>query len=138
MRCGDCGFELFHPLGETAMVVASLYDDGRFPGRLIVALKPHFEHLDEVPAAIASAFLSDLQAVARELRAVTGSSRVNLAVLGNAEAHVHAHLIPRYSWAEDLPRKSPWDDPRPHYPLEDRASMVELLRSSLTSLSPTR
>lgn len=127
--CYECGFDLWLPIASVGSCQIGLYDDARFPGRLIVSLIDHYEHLEEAPAEVASAFIRDVQWSAKVLREVTRSDRVNIAVLGNQEPHVHAHLIPRIPAREPLPRHSPWADPRPITKLSstDRFRLLEQL-----------
>jgi len=132
--CGVCGFELWNPISPTSALAVSelsLYDDARFAGRSILRLREHEESLDQLSPELASAFMADIQKVSRALRKVTGSERINVAILGNTVPHVHAHLIPRYAGDEQYPGKSPWDDPRPKATLQkDRRVelMIELAR----------
>lgn len=91
---------------------ADFYPDGRFPGRLVLMLEEHFDHLHEVPDELLFQFMSDVKRANKLLMELDDVRRVNVAVLGNTKPHVHAHLIPRYP-GEALPDKSPWNDPRP-------------------------
>lgn len=104
-----------------------LYSDARFPGRSIVSLRDHYDRLEDVPELTAQAFMKDIQKSSRLLREITGAERVNMAILGNSEAHVHAHLIPRWPARELKPGSSPWDDPRPRETLEKNLKQ-DLLR----------
>lgn len=135
MKCSTCGFELYYPLGSTATAWISLYDDGRFPGRLIVALKDHYDHMEEVPENLFARYMKDITVLSRELKEILGSPRINMAILGNTVEHVHAHLIPRYPLAEEKPNKSPWDDPRSHSELADRNAIMRLLKENLSLIN---
>lgn len=118
--CHECGFELYHPLPTKLTVShAGIYSDARFPGRTILVLDEHHEHLDEVPAKILAEFVNDIATFSSWLRTMPGVERINVSILGNAEPHVHAHLIPRRPSTEPEPKRSPWDDPRPRQPLTD-------------------
>ncbi|QFG67335.1 HIT family protein [Ornithinimicrobium pratense] len=85
---------------------------------MIVGLRGHYDHFDELPVEVAAAFMVDVQRISGILRKGLGAHRVNVAILGNQEPHVHAHVIPRYSVREPLPKKSPWQDPRTREVLE--------------------
>jgi diadenosine tetraphosphate (Ap4A) HIT family hydrolase len=113
------------------------YDDSRFPGRLILSLEEHFEHIEDVPEDLANLFMRDIQQLARDMRTALTVDRVNVAILGNQEPHVHAHLIPRSPSAEPLPNKSPWNDPRPKNQLPEN-ERLELISSLTTRLLRTR
>ena len=47
--CHSCGFELYHPVAESATTRLGLYDDARFPGRCILMLQAHYTSLEQVP-----------------------------------------------------------------------------------------
>lgn len=65
-----------------------------------------------------SQFMLDAQKAIQAIKKATGVDRVNFAVLGNTESHVHAHLIPRYPNTEMFPNSSPWNDLREKKSLE--------------------
>lgn len=115
--CTQCSFELWTPLASAGPVLVGLYDDGRFPGRLIVSLVEHYDHLEDVPADEVGVFMQFVQDVARAQRSALKAVRINVAVLGNQVSHVHAHLIPRRS-TDARPMHAPWEDPRPRQRLE--------------------
>jgi diadenosine tetraphosphate (Ap4A) HIT family hydrolase len=123
--CKECGFDLWLPVGDLQQSTLGLYDDARFPGRCILALHTHYEHLEDVPANLLKRFTEEIRLSVRVIKEVTGTERVNVAILGNRDSHVHAHLIPRYPDDEPLPSNSPWDDPRP------RAKMAPIDRDHL-------
>lgn len=83
-----------------------------------MSFNTHYDHLEDMTSEHLEAFMDDVTAATKAIKHVTGSGRVNFAVLGNAVSHVHAHLVPRYPEQEELPHKSPWDDPRPHSNLD--------------------
>ncbi len=111
--CQQCGFDLYLPIADLRSSTLGLYDDGRFPGRSILALSEHAEHLDMLAPAVLNRFMTDVKLSVRVIKRTTGVERVNVAILGNRDNHVHAHLIPRYPMHEAKPDSSPWDDPRP-------------------------
>lgn len=113
-RCDTCGFELWTPIAALRVSHVGLYDDARFPGRLIVSLDEHREHFDDVDADLLAAFMADLQDASLVLRKTLDDvARVNMAVLGNKVPHVHAHLIPRRVREHNF-GVSPWEDAVAH------------------------
>jgi diadenosine tetraphosphate (Ap4A) HIT family hydrolase len=116
-RCGDCGFTLWRPLWRFPHTALGLYDDARFPGRCLLALRDHAVHYEELPAPRVAALMQDAARVGSVLRKVVGADRVNYAVLGNTEPHVHVHLIPRLDRIDPVPRRPPWEHPDPVVPL---------------------
>lgn len=135
-RCQGCDFALWIPLARLSVSNVGLYDDARFPGRLIVTLHDHYEHLDEVPDELMMAFTNDVRACSSILRAELTAKRTNVAILGNREAHIHAHIIPRIGELEPLPREAPWRDPRPRsdMPLGQRSKVIQVLTEALEAL----
>ena len=97
-----------------------LYDDNRFPGRSLLSLNEHYGDLADLSDELLHDYMRDLRDVRTAIRKVTGADRINYAVLGNAEPHVHWHLVPRYPEREPLPNRSPWQDPRSITKLSDR------------------
>lgn len=127
LGCPHCGFTLWVPIAESCHTTLGLYDDSRFPGRSIIRLKDHFEDLSDLPPDTLIGFMRDIQIAQRAIQSVTRSARVNVAILGNREHHVHAHLIPRFPHAEEFPDCSPWNDRRPKKSLG--AKKIHSLRS---------
>jgi len=128
--CSVCGFDLFIPIGPLSVTYVGLYNDARFPGRCLVALRDHEDDFTTMSAERAHAFSDDIQVMGSVIQRVIGADRMNYAMLGNAVPHVHAHLIPR--WRTDpLPNKAPWADPRPlsTLPEDEMRRIVEALRA---------
>lgn len=119
--CSVCGFAVRQPVAVLSASNAGLYPDSRYPGRVILSLRPHYEHLDEVPAPLAMMFLADVARVSRALRGVPTITRANVSVLGNREPHVHAHIIPRRD-TDTNPGKAPWDTDAVNVGLSDEDS----------------
>jgi diadenosine tetraphosphate (Ap4A) HIT family hydrolase len=133
--CSVCGFTLWTPIAKLGISHAGLYDDARFPGRLIVSLDEHYEHFDEADPGVLAAFMADLKVASLVLRKMSNVDRVNIAVLGNKDPHVHAHVIPR-RLDDANPGVSPWEDAPPHrkLPAEDRIMYVGMLRQGFDNL----
>jgi diadenosine tetraphosphate (Ap4A) HIT family hydrolase len=136
VKCGDCGFEIYLPLLQSGVCVLGLYDDSRFPGRCILSLKDHFEHLDEVPAGVLREFNANATAIGRTMREKSLAIRVNYAVLGNEHPHVHMHIIPRRS-TDQIPNRPIWEHPEKAGGLAtvEKDHLIEVLRSRLLESS---
>jgi diadenosine tetraphosphate (Ap4A) HIT family hydrolase len=72
---------------------------------LLLTDRPGVERLSELPRAARSDFLegtADLaEAVERACRAADPAfRRVNIEILGNTDAYLHAHVWPRYGWED--------------------------------------
>jgi diadenosine tetraphosphate (Ap4A) HIT family hydrolase len=133
VTCGTCGFKLWLPVARLQVATLGLYDDARFPGRALLMFDDHVEHLEDVSPEQACAFLEDARAAARAIKLTARSPRVNYAVLGNTQPHLHWHLIPRQPRSEPAPQRPPWEDPRPLEPLgaDDVTRFLERLRDAL-------
>lgn len=133
--CVSCGFALWIPVASLSVSKVGLYSDARFPGRLIVSLDEHLEHYDEASADVLAAFMSDLQVASRVLRKMAGVERVNIAMLGNKEPHLHAHVIPRRV-GDDNYGVSPWENAGPYSKLApaDQTIVIDLLNQGFDEL----
>jgi diadenosine tetraphosphate (Ap4A) HIT family hydrolase len=135
--CKECAFDVWLPIVELETSTLGLYDDVRFPGRCLLVYHEHVEHLTELTTAAACAFFEDARTAASAILGITGASRMNYAVLGNTEPHLHFHLIPRIVASDPVPTRPPWDHPEQRAPMEPQK--IESLRSRLrAALSPER
>ncbi len=133
--CRTCGFELRRPFAELPSSWLAIYSDARFPGRCILLLKQHYEHFDAVPGRIAEQFTRDMQAAGGAIMRATGALRMNYALLGNSEPHLHCHLIPRQI-GDPVVREPPWLHPERESPLTE-ARHVELEQAIRVALGAT-
>lgn len=133
--CG-CGFMLWNPITKSELSSLGLYDDARFPGRCILRLNAHYDSLEDLSADVLMSFMRDVQRSISAIRAATGAARVNVAILGNRDPHVHAHLIPRFPDEERFPDCSPWNDLRQKVNLsaESRTALMDSILQSLNTL----
>ena len=131
--CLGCDFALWVPVFAFRTSTLGLYNDARFPGRCILALNKHYDHWEDVPSTELNELVLESQRAMRAITEVSGAARVNLAVLGNTDSHVHFHLIPRFPDTEPNPKKSPWDDPRPRSKMSDTRvqKLTQQLRHAL-------
>lgn len=134
-KCPTCGFSLWNPIAELKVSALGLYDDSRFPGRCILVLHEHAEDLIEMSLDLARAFVSDTQIAARAIQKVAAAKRINYAILGNVESHIHFHLIPRLWPGDPIPEKSPWAHPLPklQLPPNEVARLVTSIRSAVAT-----
>ena len=121
--CPECQFELFHYVGTVNSCPVGIYSDARFPGRLILVLPHHAEHLHTATQQDLDVFWEAVTQISRTLESIPEVTRTNVAVLGNQLPHIHAHIIPRRS-TDDMPHKAPWEDTRAKEPLHPK--QVEL------------
>ena len=109
--------------------------------------RPAAERLSDLPAVERRAFLGSMDLLGQAVETVCGARdpqfrRVNLEILGNADAFLHAHVWPRYEWEPPelvtrpvwLHPAERWSDPVSRLGPEHDSLRVELTRA-LTRLS---
>jgi len=70
--------------------------DQRYRGKTVIVTREHVTDLLEMPEARALELYADVRNVARATRLALAPARLNYALLGNQEPHVHWHVIPRF------------------------------------------
>jgi diadenosine tetraphosphate (Ap4A) HIT family hydrolase len=130
--CPTCGFELWLPLVRLDVSTLGLYNDARFPGRSILALHEHYDDLGDVEPDLLARFILDVRRSGRAIKTAARADRMNYAVLGNVEPHVHFHLIPRVRANDSVPNRPPWEHPLPVSPLP--ADKIDLLSRAIIDL----
>lgn len=93
-----------HYLGSA---VAFVNLDQSYPGRSLVILKNHYEDVLAIPEAEFIQLNQDMRTVAKAIQQAFASPHTNYAILGNEVAHVHWHIIPRYTGDPNWGRP-PW------------------------------
>lgn len=109
--CRVCQMDIWLPIANLGCSSLGLVDDARYPGRCILMLTEHAEQIGDLEPALASRFFEDARWCCRAIQRVTGAERVNLAVLGNKDPHLHFHLIPRPGADDPIRQRSPWEHP---------------------------
>lgn len=99
-------------------------------GYCLLLPDPVVGSLNDLPIRQREIFLRDMTLIGDALLEVTGAWRINYEILGNSEAALHAHIVPRYAAEPEQYRKGPvwfypWDDvpkfdPVRHKPLMDK------------------
>src|SRR5213593_3089595 len=82
---------------ETKTSLAKLNPDQLFRGYTFLTLKQHREQLHLLADRQRKQFLDDMLTVATDLAKALNPDRLNYELLGNAQAHLHWHLVPRYT-----------------------------------------
>ncbi|MFM9995586.1 MAG: HIT family protein [Phycisphaerales bacterium] len=125
---------------ETLVVLG---DNQGCPGWSVLILRDHVEHLAELSDAGQASVFTEVARVAAAIRAVFpasgvggGPPRINYECLGNAEPHVHWHVIPRHADDPD-PTKPVWgwpaDQLRGSMSDQERAALIARLRDAIRS-----
>ncbi|WP_037576405.1 diadenosine tetraphosphate hydrolase [Phaeacidiphilus oryzae] len=96
------------------------------PGYAVLLVDdPSVQRLSELPKPKRLAFLADMEKLGAAVERACGRldpafRRINLEILGNADAFLHAHVWPRYDWEPTALIRKPvwlyptqrWTDPR--------------------------
>lgn len=91
-------------LAELDASFAVIGDVQFLPGYALALTKlPGVDRLSDLPRAERVRYLADVDLVATAVENVcsardSGYRRVNVEILGNADAFLHAHIWPRYEW----------------------------------------
>lgn len=106
-------------LAELEEAFAVIGDTQFLPGySLAITRHPGVDRLSDLPRLRRVAFLADVDLVASAVENVcsqmdSGYRRVNIEILGNSDAFLHAHVFPRYEWESVELRPYPvWLYPR--------------------------
>ena len=92
---------------------AVLADSQFLPGYCILLAYPKVNSLNDLDTVQRLIFLREMAFVGDAITEVCTPLRINYEILGNTDAYLHAHIIPRYDWEEDGLRKMPvWLYPR--------------------------
>jgi diadenosine tetraphosphate (Ap4A) HIT family hydrolase len=78
-------------------------------GYALVLLKEHVREPFELPADVQRDHFREVMRAAEALAATFQPAKMNFSCYGNAEPHVHWHLVPRYE-DDPRPRQDPWKD----------------------------
>lgn len=106
-------------------------DEPGLPGFLRVVLNRHEREMTDLTAGERGSLMEVVFAVEAHVRRSLEPDKMNLASLGNAVAHVHWHVIPRWSDDRHFPSTawSPAKHDRPVPP--GRAEAAARMRASL-------
>lgn len=135
--CDTCGFKLGEPIAKLAVSDLCFVSDHRFPGRCVVALRQHATELFDLSPAVRHAFADDVSTAAQAIKLAVNAFKMNYEILGNADPHVHCHLIPR-QWDEPRPKVPAWLHPDVQNELEvGRAEEIKQRIVTLLGEAPT-
>ncbi len=123
---------------ETKTSIAKLNPDQLFPGYTFVTLKWHEEHLTSLSPRDQHRFLEDMTTTANTLNKALKPDRMNYELLGNAQPHLHWHLIPRYT-TDPMWGRPVWAGNRRRRRLTEDAyrELVSKLKDTLTKMGDT-
>jgi diadenosine tetraphosphate (Ap4A) HIT family hydrolase len=115
-KCGICRriarFTPDHPyvVAELETGYAVLGDNQVYRGYTIFLAKRCVAELHLLPSGERATFLREMSLVAEAVFRAFAPRKLNYELLGNSEAHLHWHLIPRYA-GDPNPTWPVWNDP---------------------------
>ncbi len=136
--------------GENPTVLARIKSgfvvlgDAQFlPGYCILLAYPKANSLNDLNAVSRLMFLREMSLIGDVILEVCRPRRINYEILGNTDAYLHAHIIPRYDWEEESLRKQPvwlypkdsWSNPGYQFNEEKHGELKRLLSKKLNELS---
>lgn len=113
-----------------------------FAGYCLVLPDPVVAHLNALPADARGVFLAEMALLGDTLLEVTGATRINYAMFGNAEPALHAHLFPRHETeARNTRERQPWAldwNLAPPYSAGAHADLQQRIRAALAQRESLR
>jgi len=86
---------------------AVMGDDQFLPGYSLLLARDHVRELHELPPASRDALLLDMAALGEAVARATSPFKMNYAILGNTEQHLHCHVHARYESEPENYRRGP-------------------------------
>jgi len=83
------------PVGDLALSRVLLENDSNYPWLILVPRMPGVTELTDLDPNEQVQLLSEIDAAAKALKAVTEFDKLNVAALGNVVAQLHVHVIGR-------------------------------------------
>jgi diadenosine tetraphosphate (Ap4A) HIT family hydrolase len=123
-----------------ALSISSLYLSTNQTYRgysLLVFDARHVERIDALSAAEWRAFAADLHVANRAISTVVQPDHMNVEQLGNAVAHLHWHIVPRYRtdprWGGPIWTTSQTGMPMTRISENEQSTLVEKIRAALAA-----
>jgi diadenosine tetraphosphate (Ap4A) HIT family hydrolase len=86
---------------------AVMGDDQFLPGYSLLLARDHVRELHELSPATREAFLRDMALLGEAVARATSPFKMNYAILGNTEQHLHCHVHARYEHEPEQYRRGP-------------------------------
>lgn len=123
---------IMFPVGEMKAGMLYLFKDQAHQGRCVLALKNHRRELCECEAAELADFAEDLARASGAVKELWGCTKLNLASFGDANPHLHFHIVPKYEGGFEFGGNFQITNPEPVYLKEEEyEDMIRALREKL-------
>ncbi len=125
--------ETFHNLMieicDLSVSSAFLFKEQTYHGRCVVAYKDHNKELYDLTDEELLAFMKDVNAVAKAMKAVFNPEKINYGAYSDKLKHLHFHLVPKYVDGPDFGGTFTMNPQKNYLSDTEYAEMVETLRS---------
>jgi diadenosine tetraphosphate (Ap4A) HIT family hydrolase len=98
-----------HLVAEMEHSIFVVGDHQWHQGYAVVALKEHVREPYDLTPDVQREHFREVMRAAEAIHKTFQPVKMNFSCYGNAEPHVHWHLVPRYA-DDPHPRKDPWED----------------------------
>ena len=119
-------------VGEMKAGTLYLFKDQSHLGRCVLALKDHKKELCECEPQELADFADDLAKASGAVKELWGCTKLNLASFGDANPHLHFHIVPKYEGGFEFGGNVLITNPKPtHLSDAEYASMIAALKEKL-------
>lgn len=109
-----------------------LFKDQAHKGRCVLALGDHKKELFECDEQERIDYAEDLALASKAVKKLWGCTKINLASFGDANPHLHFHIVPKYEGGFEFGGNFTITNPNPvHLTDEEYAEMIAALKHEL-------
>jgi diadenosine tetraphosphate (Ap4A) HIT family hydrolase len=108
-----------------------LFREQTYRGRCIVAYRDHATELYELQGEALSAYMEDVNKVARTLKELFSPAKINYGAYSDKLPHLHFHLVPKYVDGPDFGNTFTMNPQKEYLSDEKYMEMVIAIRSKL-------
>ena len=108
-----------------------LFREQTYHGRCIVAYKDHARELYELDPQELSAYMEDVNKVAKAIKAAFEPVKVNYGAYSDKLPHLHFHLVPKYVNGPDYGSTFTMNPQKAYLSDKEYDDMINLLKSKL-------
>jgi diadenosine tetraphosphate (Ap4A) HIT family hydrolase len=94
--CTDAHKDYMREICRLSSSVVYLNNEQEYQGRCVVALNYHRTELFQLSSAERSSYLDDVANVARAVHQAFAPAKINYAVYGDIDSHIHFHVVPKH------------------------------------------
>ena len=118
-------------LGDLPLSRVLVNDDANYPWLILVPRRPNLVEVIDLDEGAQAQLMREITRVARALREITTSHKLNIAALGNVVPQLHVHVIARFQHDAAWPNPV-WNvAPRRAYAQQELKAFTGQLREQL-------